>query len=243
MRTNKVHCAPSNVTMSEEHLVFQAASPHTLSPSTNTNLESNIEHLEVDATRSGGMHMTETQSHHDANTSAASLEGESTTTMNMAERTLVEEESKKGHKSGPSTSSLSLPPSKDDDAQKRTSLDRVSDHNANATTTTPTTPTTWDPLNHAEEVEGDRTHGQDKTVVVEEGDDVVDATGKVIYPDEELGRKPVQRRTSHLHLDLKPASPLPWEQVDPPLDNNLKAIAGYYSPGTWHKFRTLQNAG
>jgi len=85
--------------------------------------------------------------------------------------------------------------------------------------------------------------GQDKTVVIEEGDDVVDATGKVIYPDEELGRKPVQRRTSHLHLDLKPASPLPWEQVDPPLDNNLKAIAGYYSPGTWHKFRTLQNAG
>ncbi|KAF8895031.1 Golgin subfamily A member 7/ERF4 family-domain-containing protein [Gymnopilus junonius] len=115
----------------------------------------------------------------------------------------------------------------------------------------PTTPTTWDPLNSTEpreEEEGDRTHGQDRTIIVEEGDDVVDSNGKLIYPDdddddEEEERKPVQRRTSHLRLDLKPHSPLPWEQVNPPLDNNLKAIAGYYSPVTSHKFRTLQSSG
>ncbi|PPQ90449.1 hypothetical protein CVT25_014967 [Psilocybe cyanescens] len=137
---------------------------------------------------------------------------------------------------------------------------------------TATTLVTWDPLKgtddgHADgEAEGPgrkvrRDGTQDDTVVVEDdGQDVVDSKGKLLFPDddeEEPGAhgfppgsagapiSAVARRASHLRLDLKPApaSPLPWEQVDPPPDNNSKSIAGYYSPVSSQKFRTLQNSG
>lgn len=53
-----------------------------------------------------------------------------------------------------------------------------------------------------------------------------------------------RRRASHLRLDTtQPPSPMPWEVVPPPLENNLTALAGYYSPTSPAKFRTLQNAG
>ena len=52
------------------------------------------------------------------------------------------------------------------------------------------------------------------------------------------------RRASHLRLDTThPPSPMPWEVVPPPLENNLTALAGYYSPTSPAKFRTLQNTG
>lgn len=53
------------------------------------------------------------------------------------------------------------------------------------------------------------------------------------------------RRASHLRVDIKnPPSPMPWEVVAPPLDNNdnLAALATHYSPLESHKFRTLQNS-
>ena len=38
-------------------------------------------------------------------------------------------------------------------------------------------------------------------------------------------------RPPHLRLDLtKEESTMPWERIDPPLDTDLKAITGYYSP-------------
>lgn len=174
--------------------------------------------------------------------------------MTMAEQTLVEgtvggvgEEGRRTHAKGPSTSSLSLP-TKEDYISKK-SLDRhrrdgslgggarrSEDQPKSAGTTT--TGATWDPLKH-EEV--DKTH--DTIIVEDDGDDVVDSNGKLVYPHDQV--KPASavppRRASHLRLDIKPASPTPWERVEPPLDNNLKAIAGYYSPVASQKFQTFQN--
>ena len=81
------------------------------------------------------------------------------------------------------------------------------------------------------------------TVMVVEEEDIVDSKGKLLFPDGDTPAKlPISRRGSHLKLDLKPPSPLPWEQVGPPLDNNLKAVGGYYSPAT-SRFRVIQGSG
>jgi hypothetical protein len=75
----------------------------------------------------------------------------------------------------------------------------------------------------------------------EEEEDIVDSKGKLFYPDAKTKKLPISQRTSHLRLNLKPPSPLPWERIEPPLDNNVKATAGYYSPVT-SRFRTMQSS-
>ncbi|KAF9042065.1 Golgin subfamily A member 7/ERF4 family-domain-containing protein, partial [Panaeolus papilionaceus] len=76
--------------------------------------------------------------------------------------------------------------------------------------------------------------------------DIVDSKGKLLIPDQDdVEGKPMgSRRTSHLRLDLKPPSPQPWDQIEPPLNNNMKAVAGYYSPAaSQQKFHSMQNTG
>lgn len=131
---------------------------------------------------------------------------------------------------------------------------------------TATTAVTWDPLKgtgtdddrheHAEKTHRRRGTQDDTVVVEDDGEDVVDSKGKLLFPDEEEEKggggvggitpaSAIARRASHLRLDLKPApaSPLPWEQIEPPPDNNSKSIAGYYSPVASQKFRTSQGSG
>ncbi|KAF9480420.1 hypothetical protein BDN70DRAFT_877556 [Pholiota conissans] len=61
------------------------------------------------------------------------------------------------------------------------------------------------------------------------------------------GEKAPSRRPSHLRVDVQgpTATATPWEDVEPPLENNLRVLATYYSPGgtASQKFRTLQNSG
>ncbi|KAH9487172.1 hypothetical protein JR316_0001241 [Psilocybe cubensis] len=150
------------------------------------------------------------------------------------------------------------------------SVDRADGHSQRQSEDQPrtaTTAVTWDPLkaNGTDDGhDGEKTHRrratQDDTVVVEdEGEDVVDSKGKLLFAEDDDEEKreggvgvggiapasAIARRASHLRLDLKPtpSSPLPWEQIDPPPDNNSKSIAGYYSPAASQKFRTLQSSG
>lgn len=70
--------------------------------------------------------------------------------------------------------------------------------------------------------------------------DAVDVKGEpLIFDDDDDGSQkgPVHIKTngralrpSHLRLNLSKESTMPWERVDPPLDSDLKAITGYYSP-------------
>ncbi|KAG6849802.1 hypothetical protein H0H93_005052 [Arthromyces matolae] len=48
-------------------------------------------------------------------------------------------------------------------------------------------------------------------------------------------------RRAHLHLNLKPPSPQPWDLVDPPDTNDAKETPDYYSTLGSRKFRTLQS--
>ncbi|KAL1662184.1 Golgin subfamily A member 7/ERF4 family-domain-containing protein [Schizophyllum commune] len=63
----------------------------------------------------------------------------------------------------------------------------------------------------------------DLTVIVEDGEQVVDSHGRLLFPDDTSSvgagtEKPAAgRRTSHLHLDLtRSREPQPWDLVDPP---------------------------
>lgn len=90
--------------------------------------------------------------------------------------------------------------------------------------------------------EGIEMQEREKSMVMVAEEDIVDSKGKLLFPDEDTTAKlPISRRGSHLKLDLKPPSPLPWEHIGPPLDNNLKAIGGYYSPAT-SRFRVMQSS-
>ncbi|CAA7264677.1 unnamed protein product [Cyclocybe aegerita] len=187
----------------------------------------------------------------------------------MAEETLVEGDPEEvlvrkiAHVKGPSSSSFGFPP-RENPLEQVLEAPPSTQHGSaegesTTTITTTATATHWNPLHplgqETTEKEDDHIyHDKDKTVIVEEDeDDIVDSKGRLMFPDEtkETTQTPggilrpspaASRRASHLRLDLKPPSPQPWDHIDPPLDNNLKAIAGYYSPGTT-KFRTLQSAG
>jgi len=190
----------------------------------------------------------------------------------LAERTLVdgerderEETASRKHQHGrdASSSSLSLPTHGQQSHQLETVKKSLDTQDAGGDSMDGnTTDNGWDPL-HTNGVVGEKTMEKgglhDRTVIIEEEDDVVDSKGKLLHSEDEdegrgqqgggqggkLGIKPSpvgSRRASHLRLDLKPPSPQPWDQIDPPSDNNLKVIAGYYSPGASQKFRTLQSA-
>ncbi|KDR84739.1 hypothetical protein GALMADRAFT_82682 [Galerina marginata CBS 339.88] len=168
----------------------------------------------------------------------------------MAERTLVEgaDSIAKSHARGESTSSFSLPLKEEYTYAPKKSMESQRGRPGSASATG----ATWDPLKSSdkqeEDTDSEKMETQDKTVIMEEGD-VVDSRGRLLHVEGEVEEgkashpSVASRRASHLRLDLKSSSPMPWEQVEPPLDNNLKAIAGYYSPVTSHKFRTLQNSG
>lgn len=64
----------------------------------------------------------------------------------------------------------------------------------------------------------------------------------MIYSTSEKKPSPVaSRRTSHLHLDLKPPSPQPWDLVDPPTSDSRKGGPDFYSTLGSRKFHTLQS--
>jgi hypothetical protein len=48
------------------------------------------------------------------------------------------------------------------------------------------------------------------------------------------------RNARHLRLEFKPPSPQPWDEVDPPADNNEMYASDYYSTLNSKKFGTLQ---
>jgi len=175
---------------------------------------------------------------HGADTSVVTEENELASTT-MAEQTLVDGingtiggEARGTHSRDPSSSSvLSL---KGQEAQT---------HSRGGSRTSVNQPSTWDPLHANDSMDKDKTQIHDNTVVIEEGD-VVDLHGKVLYPENDLKPIPIPSgRTSHLRLDLKPPSPMPWEQIDPPVGNNDKSVTGHYSPASSQKFRTLQSSG
>ncbi|KAG5654345.1 hypothetical protein H0H81_004299 [Sphagnurus paluster] len=90
----------------------------------------------------------------------------------------------------------------------------------------------------------DRPATQDIKVVVEEGD-IGDLTGENLYSNMEKKASPAtSRRASHLHLNLKPPSPQPWELIDPPESNDGHGREGgqdYYSTMGSRKFQALQD--
>ncbi|KAF9560194.1 hypothetical protein CPC08DRAFT_490556 [Agrocybe pediades] len=155
--------------------------------------------------------------HGAADTSIITGENELASTT-MAEQTLVDgvnsgDVETRTHRKGPSSSTVSL-----------TKTQQTHRRDGSRATTGLNQPATWDPLQKEETVDNDKTQVLDNTVVMEDGDDVVDSNGKVLYPDNEAKPTPIpSRRTSHLRLDIKPPSPMPWEQIDPPLSNNDSA--------------------
>jgi len=154
----------------------------------------------------------------------------------MAERTLVEdegEEERRGIHNGGEGSGLAM--TKAAHAPTKSLGSQVS---VNGVHDKPTP--SWVPLNTTAG-EGIEMQEREKSIVMEE--DIVDSKGKLLLPDgDTVAKLPISRRGSHLRLDLKPpSSPLPWEEIGPPLDNNLKAIAGYYSPAT-SRFRMMQSS-
>jgi len=66
--------------------------------------------------------------------------------------------------------------------------------------------------------------------------DIVDVTGKTLalydnHSDSGSQKELPLRNVRSLRLDLsKDESTMPWERIDPPLDTDVKAITGYYSP-------------
>lgn len=178
----------------------------------------------------------------------------------LAEQTLVdgEQDNRVGkHSKGDSTSSFVLPPALDNLTQPNTrhnnspGTEHAHSRQGSRLDGTQSIPTanqivpTWDPLHN-----DPHAAFQDKTITVEEDEkveeDIVDSKGKLLIPDQDdVEGKPMgSRRTSHLRLDLKPPSPQPWDQIEPPLNNNMKAVAGYYSPAaSQQKFHSMQNTG
>lgn len=160
----------------------------------------------------------------------------------MAERTLVEDEGEGGqeksrthHNKGGEGSGLA-PTMKGAHVHKKSLGSQVSVEEVHDKPTP-----SWIPLNTTAG-EGIEMQEREKSMVAEE--DIVDLKGKLLFADgDTVAKMPVSRRGSHLRLDLnlkppKPPSPLPWEEIGPPLDNNLK---GYYSTET-SRFRAMQNS-
>ncbi|KAG6919487.1 hypothetical protein DXG01_005746 [Tephrocybe rancida] len=65
---------------------------------------------------------------------------------------------------------------------------------------------------------------------------------ETLYPTLEKKLSPVaSKRASHLHLNLKPPSPQPWDLVEPPDADETKGNHDYYSTVDSRKFKTLQS--
>ncbi|KAF8807170.1 hypothetical protein BYT27DRAFT_6557093 [Phlegmacium glaucopus] len=175
---------------------------------------------------------------HDPDLSATVEEEVGLTTV--LDRTLVEgddvDASTKEHAKGPSASSISL--SSKGHAPRKSRDSHSTRHDGS---NEGGSPTPWHPLHNVEVLsKGGELQGHDHNIVLVE-DDVVDSKGKLLYPQTDM--KTTSNRTSHLHLDLKPSSPQPWEQIDPPLDNTIKSMEDYYSPSvTQQRFHTMQKA-
>lgn len=97
----------------------------------------------------------------------------------------------------------------------------------------------WDPLRKEENEEMEDLH--EKTVI-EDGGDVVDSHGRVLFPGDEAKSTPaVSRRTSHLHLNLKPPSPQPWDLGADNQNGRLHTPNLYSSPAGSQKFLAGKN--
>jgi len=208
-------------------------------PSTTLQNASSISNSTVpEAEQLEATHHKDTQLHDLDLSTTMTVEGElgelgSTT---MAERTLVGdegEEEKRGIHNGGEGSGLTTM-TKAAHTQTKSLGSQVSVEGVHDKPTP-----SWVPLNTTAG-EGIEMQEREKSIVVEE--DIADSKGKLLLPDgDTVAKLPISRRGSHLRLDLKPPSPLPWEEIGPPLDNNVKAIAGYYSPAT-SRFRMMQSS-
>jgi len=174
---------------------------------------------------------------HDPDLSATVEEVGSTTVL---DRTLVEgddvEASTKKHAKGASTSSISLSFKRH---TPKNSCDSHSTHHDGSVERG--SPTPWHPLHNVEVLsKGGELQGHGHNMALAEGD-VVGSKGKQLYPQTDV--KTSSNRASHLHLDLQPSLPQPWEQVDPPMDNTLKSMGDYYSSSaTQQRFHIMQKA-
>ncbi|TRM62925.1 Golgin subfamily A member 7/ERF4 family-domain-containing protein [Schizophyllum amplum] len=95
----------------------------------------------------------------------------------------------------------------------------------------------WHPLHGDETKEGAT---QDLTVIVEDGEQVVDSSGKLLFPEDDEDREKLtpSRRTSHLRLDLtRSREPQPWDLVDPP-DTDGKRPAWGATPRGFNTMRS-----
>lgn len=174
---------------------------------------------------------------------SATVEGEVESTA-VVDRTLVEggdeaDASTKKHAKVPSANSLPFPFK--GHASKMSGDSHSTGHDGSIEGGSPTP---WHPL-HTMELSskgGGDTQGYDHTMVLVE-DDIGESKGKLLYAQTDM--KTVSNRTSHLHLELKPASTQqPWDSIDPPLENNVKSMEGYYSPiAVQQKFHTMQKTG
>jgi hypothetical protein len=72
-----------------------------------------------------------------------------------------------------------------------------------------------------------------------EGDSVVDSSGRVLILENGPEGRP--RRGSHLHIEVKQASPQPWDLVEPPSSHTEKTRNPYGTTSS-NKFSTLQNS-
>lgn len=104
----------------------------------------------------------------------------------------------------------------------------------------------WDPLRPCSRPNSkDVNQTQDLTVVVEEedvGDQLLDADGRVLFADTHVKPSPAgSRRASHLHLDIKPPSPQPWELIEPPGDGGRKGGHDFCSTLGSRKFNAMQS--
>lgn len=176
----------------------------------------------------------------------AALEGESTF---LQDETMVAEkdDESKGDKKSVLTStnseSLRAPsprPSDSNEATQATLPDSVSTHIHTVNEADGGTAGRWDPLRKEQNEEMEDLH--EKTVI-ENGGDVVDSHGRVLFSGEEAKSTPtVSRRPSHLHLNLKPPSPQPWDLVGTDTQNGRLHISNLYSsPAGSQKFLTGQN--
>ena len=201
--------------MSEEHIQLESPSLMSSDGHHDTQLQTALEPVSEPITNSELPPQT-----HELDLSAAST--------TVLDRTLVEEDdpnaSIKQHERVPSIS-ISFPEEGHVSKKSRDSHSTRQDGSAEGGTP-------WHPLHTVEltSKDGD-TQGYHHNMVLVE-DDITDSKG--------TQTDMTSNRASHFHLNLKPSSPQPWDYIEPPLENNLKSMEGYYSPSTQQKFHTMQ---
>lgn len=139
-----------------------------------------------------------------------------------------------GDEEGPPRTTPRLPPSPP--------LTRVG---TNESTSRPDNPSSWHPL---QDQKPSNTQDADATVVVVEDGEVVDQNGHPQSQFSDSGERPSispsarRASASHLHLEIKPPSPQPWELIEPPSANGRKERGDdFYSTIGSQKFNTLQS--